>query len=516
MRARIAATFAMFLLASVAGKAAADGLARVTYVTGSTAYVDAGTGAGLRVGAVVNVRRSGQELGDLVVTAASSRRASLELRGAEFTVQVGDAVRFTPADAPPAPPAVSTSTASGSDPPTRRDAQRLRGRLGLRYVGLMNHESGSGGYSEPGLDARVKGALDENWFVHVDVRARRTLRTDADDDGRTRVYRLSGEWRSGDTGPRVVLGRQFSTSLASVSLFDGVRAEYRGRRWAVGAFSGTEPGRADWEWSTDVRQHGAFTEWSGTRGESSRWTMTLAAVGSYEEGEIDREFAALQGRWIGPRVTSFVVQEVDLNRDWKRDAGEEAVSWTSAQAGVQVRLDRAWTVDGGFDSRRRVRTYRDRETPETAFDDEHRRGAWGGVTWRPNSSWRTGLSARRTDGGSAGEARLFTWRGQFRLARLRSLSASARTTFYRNDLYDGRLESGRLSLAVTDRVDAAIGGGHRAEEHRVTAAKTDSNWISADVDVVLSGGWYAATSVERTGGDGESVTQVYSSVVWRF
>jgi hypothetical protein len=208
----------------------------------------------------------------------------------------------------------------------------------MRYFALVNHEADLDGYSEPGLDARLDGTFGPHFAVAVDARARRTLRAGREDDGRTRVYRLNGEWHLAETGPRLVVGRQFSTSLSSVSLFDGVRAEYRGTRWGAGAFSGTQPDPVDWGLSSRVREHGAYAELRGAPAAASRWVLTLAGIGSYADGEIDREYAALQGRWIGRRVSGFVVQEVDMNRDWKREAGESALSWTSAQVSSRVRV----------------------------------------------------------------------------------------------------------------------------------------------------------------------------------
>ena len=69
----------------------------------------------------------------------------------------------------------------------------------------------------------------------------------------------------------------------------------------------------------------------------NRVTVTTGLIASYEQSEINREFLYLQTRFYGARFSLYATQEVDFNRDWKADAGEDAVSLTSTYLNLDLR-----------------------------------------------------------------------------------------------------------------------------------------------------------------------------------
>jgi hypothetical protein len=485
----------------------------VTYVTTSTVYVDLGSEGGVRPGDVGEIRRGGTSTTRVEVTAVSSKRAVCRRSDPDVEVLLGDVVRFAgagervveaPAPAPTSPPVLR-----------RHRARPWRGRVDIQYLGLIDDSSFDRGYSEPGLGLRLDGAVGHGVRLSADMRARRTYRA-SEDEGRTRVYRLFGDWSRSEHGPRVALGRQISTSIASVSIFDGLLAEWRGHRWSGGAFSGTQPDPESWGYSSDIREHGVWVERGGAPGEDRRWVATLAAIGSYAGSTIDREYLALQGRWASPRVDAYGVQELDVNRGWKSDAGESAVSFTSALVSARWRVSERWSVDGGSDSRRQIRLYADRVTPETEFDDDYRSGHWGGVEFRPVRHALIGASARRSTGGSAGAANSVTLRGGGDVPRWRDLSARARATRYESDAVEGWLLSSGVSGELAWRVRAGAEIGLREETVPASGAEDSVTWFSLDADVPLGGGWFLLATAERSHGDREQVTQLHGSAVWRF
>ena len=100
--------------------------------------------------------------------------------------------------------------------------------------------------------------------------------------------------------------------------------------------------------------------------------------------------------------------------------------------------------------------------------------------------------------------------------RLRDADGRVRATFYRNDQSDGRLVSLAVSSNVVNRVRFGLGVGRRTEELRATGRRDDLDWISTDVDVVLTGGWLLLASSEWSGGDSERTTQYHVSAIHRF
>lgn len=563
-RAPVAALVIAVLLHMVpsavrAGEEAPRPLARITYVTSLSVYVDAGSEDGIEIGRVLEVVRAGAIVATLRVTDISPGRAVCEiLHGGEAKPAVGDVVRpGPPGSAPPvgstpsdravttasvspgpagAPGTASSITGVHSDAREGASASRsrrgvrgalrdagLRGRVGIRYLAVKDRLEGGETFSQPALDLRLDGTQVGGAPVDfsVDVRARRTYRDlpggDTDTNDLNRVYRLAGSYRRPGSPWSATVGRQFSPSLTVISIFDGARVDYRARRWGAGAFSGTQPDAEDFGYSSGVREHGGYVEWRSARDSDRRWAITTGLAGSYEEGEINREFSFLQLSYRGRRLFAWLSEEVDLNRGWKEEAGEDSVSVTSTFLSLSYRAGENWTLRGGYDNRRNVRLYRDRVTPETEFDDAYRNGAWAGVAWRFARRLRLGLDLRTRGGGDLGGADGYTL--TFGADRLTSadLDLQTRSTRYENDRVEGWLHSLSAGLALGQRWHAALLGGLRDETNLFDASLDDQVvWFGAEIDVLVGAGWYFSISLERSDGDNERIDQAYTSLTYRF
>jgi len=501
-------------------------LTTITYLSGASVYLGGGSDDGLAIGQELDVVRDGSVIGRLRVTYISSNRSLCERLSGELPLAVGDMVRYVPQvsvapDAPPPAPA-----AEPQRPGSRRRGTGLHGRIGARY--LLVRDRGVDGadgtdFSQPALDLRLDGAelggapIDLN----VDIRARRSYRTMADGstetDGSTSVYRLSASYHDPDSPWRVTAGRQISPSLAAVSIFDGVEASYRSARWGAGLFSGTQPDPVDLGYSGTIREHGGYVEWRQTPGSDRRWSLTTGLIGSYEEGEINREFSFLQGSYQGSRLSFWLAEEVDLNRGWKEQAEDSSVSVTSTLVTVGLRATEGLSFNAGYDNRRNVRLYRDRVTPVTEFDDQYRNGAWVGTTWRFADHFTIGADARTRGGGSAGGADGYTLRlGAVRLSRL-ALDFHSRSTRYTNDYVEGWLHSIGAGLPLGSRWHIEATGGVRDETNLIDPTLGGTlTWYGLDIDVSIGRRWFAILSVETSTGDMEATDQGFLSLAWRF
>ena len=131
--------------------------AKVTYLSGESIYLDAGTLAGLREKSVVELLRGDTVAVVLEVQFVASARAAARItRGTG--VAIGDSVRFRPVrdaaivasiDAARATAAgdtrVADSTASARPATPRRSSPRVvSGRIGLRYLSLQTGAGAAG------------------------------------------------------------------------------------------------------------------------------------------------------------------------------------------------------------------------------------------------------------------------------------------------------------------------------------------------------------------------------------
>lgn len=524
---------AVFLLAAAwsaraesgAGSAEAPiATAKVSYVSSSAVYVDAGREEGVREGDVLELLRDGQPAATLKVTDLSSHRAACTVSDPAFVVAVGDIVRFRPAA--PSPAASATSTGKPPGAPKRNGkswarAAGLRGRVGVRYLWVRDGNGTE--FSQPALDFKLDGRRVGGgpFDFAVDVRARRTSQTFASgataSDGQNRVYRAFAAWNARESGFRVSLGRQVSPSLATISLFDGLAVELDGSRFAIGGLTGSQPDPVSYRTSSEIRDHGAYFRVHNLPDEKRFWSFTTGLIGSYSHGEINREFVYLQGQYVGPKVMGSVAQEIDYNRGWRSDAGESTVSPTSTFASVRLRATPHLDLDGGFDNRRSVRLYRDRVTPETEFDDAYRRGVWVGATTRFAERYSVGVDARTHGGGDAGSTQSYGLRLQAdRITRL-GLGVRSRSTKYAGDQFDGWLQSLSVGMTPTQTIHFEITGGVREETH-ANAPMLDGRlrWVALDLDVALGRHFYLLFSGESDAGDLASTKQGYVGLTYRF
>jgi hypothetical protein len=245
--------------------------------------------------------------------------------------------------------------------------------------------------------------------------------------------------------------------------------------------------------------------------------VTTGLVGSYQESEVNREYLYVQGQIAGPRWSGYLTQEVDYNRGWKEDAGEDPLSPTSTFASVHVTVHRAVTLRGGYDNRRNVRLYRDLVTPETDFDDGFRQGIWAGASFEASEHIRLGLDARTNRRESEGDADSFTATLAARRIGGGPVDLRARSTRYTNDRVEGWLHALDVGGAVGRRVHLGLTGGVRDETAEVGPPSDRSlQWYGIDAEFNLGRSYYATVSFERTDGDLDEVDLLYVLLTWRF
>lgn len=511
--------------AAPAAAAGTPAVTRISYLTGASAYLDAGRDDGLLEGDTLTVERDGRAIARLRVTFLSTRRSACDTLSVAEALRVGDTVRFLArAPAAPAVAAADSAAATAAAPaaPRPRRAVPLHGRVGARMLTVNNEGATSGRLSQPSFDFRLDGtdvggsSLD----LSVDARTRRTTRTLPDgtleSDASTRVYRASASLHDPSGKRRMTLGRQTSPTIASVSIFDGALAELAVSRVTVGAFSGTQPDPVHDGFSGTVFQHGAFLAMRQRPNAPRRWTLAAGGVTSRSHGEINRDFLFAQGDWTSGRTSASIAQEFDVYRGWRRGAGDPGFSPTSTFAMARIQVHPAVSVRTGYDNRRSVRLYRDRETPETQFDDRYREGGWLGANVDLGRHARIDGDAR-VRAGSAAE-RSHSWSAGGELTRLPLFSSTlrARWSQFTSDPTESRLLSGSLGLDPLPTVHLELAVGDRATTDRVGGGRESVRWWGTDLDLSLARRWYASGSFERDRGGSEDLTQANAGLSWRF
>ncbi len=511
------AALAIAVLAAAAAPPAAAATAPVSYLSGGSVYVDAGSVEGLKTGDTLSVLHAGREIARVRVTFASSHRAACDTLWTKAEVRIGDVVSYTAAPAPA--PDSTAMTASGPLPlsrvakpvPERRPSSsrtRLRGRIGAGWLSVTADGSR---FRQPSMSLRLDGTNlnDGRADFSFDMRSRRTTR-DFSGSGTTvenlgRVYRAALTLRGAEPGKRLVVGRQTSTVLTSVSLFDGALLELADNTHSFGLFGGTQPDPDRYRFSPDIVETGAYFEFHQPPRSIERWSFALGAVTSLDHGHPNRDFGFAQGFWFSRTLTASITQEIDLNRSWKRTNGEPLLTPTSTFASLSVPLVSWFTLNGGYDNRRNVRLYRDHLTPETEFDDAFRQGSWVGGQFSFFSHLRLGGDTRANTGGGRSES----WSAHAEVWRLRpfNLTLRGRLSRFTDSQQDSRLQSwgGGIEPIRALRVD--LSGGLRTTKNPQFFVDDSERWISVDGDLTLGRNWYLGGGYERDYGSSAGDTK---------
>ncbi len=503
--------------------------AHVTYISGASIYLDAGTRAGLKEGSRLEVVRGNAVIAELAVAYVSSTRSSCIVVTSSSAVAVGDSARFTPIvavvaqAAREAAPTDSARARAEVRAGARASARPIRGRLGVRYLSLQ--QAGEGATStltQPAFDIRLDGRNigGTPFGLVVDVRAYRQQHARPSGTSltnSTRAYQTALLWNPASSGTRVQLGRQFSSALSPVGLFDGVAIDVDRRHLSVGGFSGSQPDPRTFGYSGDVREHGAYVQWHNAPSAPASWAMTIGGIGSYAGGEIDREFAFLQGAFNNRYLSLYASQEVDVNRGWKSAAEGGGTTPTSTFAMLRISPTDAFTVFGGYDNRRSVRLYRDFLNPEIAFDDSFRQGMWGGASLFALGHLRLNVDARASRGGTGGAADAYT--GSVHVTRLTplQLGVQLRGTSYTGVLASGTLAAAAIEMRPIGTLRVEVNGGRRADTRAAAdLSNRATTWWGADADIGLGRSLYLMASTYRETGEAQRNAQVMLALTYRF
>jgi hypothetical protein len=492
--------------------------ARITYLSGASAYIEAGTKDGIREGTRLEVIRGGASIAALVAEFVSTTRASCKVDTALTPLAIGDSVRYVPARADPR----ATNAGTTMVPARRRasSATALRGRIGLRYL-VLNPGFGSP-LSQPALDLRLDGQHLGNtpFGIAADIRAQRSTPSTASASATgnvTRVYQAALIWNPLNAPTRITAGRQFAAALSSVGLFDGVAIDLDRPRWSIGAFGGLEPDAVTLGLSNLTRKYGAYAQLHSRPSRAPLWSLALGGVGAYSLGQIDREFAFVRATYNDRRLSVYAAQELDINRAWKSAVESASTTPTSSFITALLSLTDALSLSAGMDKRRNVRLYRDYLTPEITFDDSFRQGEWGGAALNLFGHLRVNADARSSSGVSTGQTQSVT--GSFSLYRLTPLQVGmhVRATTFTGTLSDGRLQSASLEVNPFGILRIEVSGGTRDSSRPLDATSaTHLTWTGSDADISIGRSVYLMLSTYRESGPTYHSAQSFVSLSYRF
>lgn len=486
---RVAAALLLLLVVRPAA-AQAERPITVSYVSASAVYLDAGSAAGLDVGARLRLVRDGAEIAEVEVDFVAEHSASCRIVRAPGSIRTGDrAILIAAAPAPPAgegepalppsetPPATRELPAPRLAPQPDGPSMRTSGSLALGWRRLSSDAGPQSTETGGRLSLRLAEIAGRPLTVRLRLRSREVERdgyrsTLARSQSSDRLYEASVAWDPPEGRFALQLGRLAASRFSTLGYLDGALAEVRlGGGFAAGAFGGARPELAELGFDSTGTRYGAYGRWETARDRpGDGWAEIL--VGGVTEtadgGETDRDYVAVESRFgSGSRWWLSQRAEIDFHRGWREEVAGSTSQLSNAALAASVQLSPAWRASLSYDQRRNLLTWEDRPRPEEVFVRHFREGARLGLDWRGDGGWSAGLGGGLERAREIDDPTTSAWLSLFKsgLADL-PLSLGGDASLYAGGTAEGYVANLRAGWTLRGGHDLALTLG--ASEARLT------------------------------------------------
>ncbi|MFH1850747.1 MAG: hypothetical protein ABIA75_00220 [Candidatus Neomarinimicrobiota bacterium] len=480
---------------------------RITYLTAELVYCDLGSSAGVAVGDTLTVMRRDDLVGLLVVTNLSGNYSVCQPQLPIDQLLLGDRVVLEKL-APVALPAPDKPQQSIAAPQSARPVLRHQGSLSWRY---SDSRFSATSYSRSVAALNYSISIDRPRTLRLSFYGNRNF-----SDQRWNIYQFQLALGSGRDRLQAQLGRVYAPELAGIGITDGAHLGLRlAENWSVGALAGLQPLPGSLDYSTDVSKFGAYGSYRRNHSQR-RFATSLATVGQYYGGGIDREYIYHNLRWETRRWLDLSFnQTIDLDRS-DNLAYRNSLEWTSLQASLRLKPHRAVTITSRLSSRQRViyrSVYGDRA--DSLFSDVLRTGWYNALHLRSERFGALQLSANiKTETGQRSSAN-FVAVNYSSPGRSRHWNFDLGADYLKNQLLNGlRLRSGinlvfgELGSLSGDYEIFAYGYGNRTADYFRHNLAFSLNWR-------IRSRWTGSLSADMFRDDSFSGAYLYGGITCR-
>jgi hypothetical protein len=303
---------------------------KVKFIAGTTAYIDGGSNAGLRVGMNLDIRSADTASEDTSNAAAvgaarivgiATTSAILEVGTSGGEIKIGDWADLLPHDADLARKNVDTgpdntlhATGRSVDDPDddRNQAQSVRsrqtlpedtatrnaGRIGLDYSGISSSGSTPGSSVQMGMSFQsdMRHILGTHWNLEGYWRGRINRHSQFQEptieDSLNKTYTMQLYYANPQSKWVAGMGRLYLPWAVSLDTVDG---GYLGHKFRLGntsgMFAGSTPDLSSWHYRPNQRIAGLFTNFEGGDYDGLHYSSTTGLALTSIKWKLDRPFA---------------------------------------------------------------------------------------------------------------------------------------------------------------------------------------------------------------------------------
>jgi hypothetical protein len=491
----------------------------VKYVSAGAIYLDAGRASGISKGDTVEILRDDKLITLLTIAYVADNSSSCNIGEGAASIQTGDhaLVRGTGVTSGAGVETEPTELemeaesqpVSKRKEPTRK-VNRLAGRIGFEYLVQDDREEYDYDYAQPSLNVRLKiSEIHGSYYsASLRMRTRKTIRnresfSTPKSETSHRIYEAALRYEKPDSPIEYGVGRIVAQELRGIGYLDGAYAKYKGGgRLAVGVFGGTEPDLENTDFQTEVTKGGVYAAYDHRTSEGSRTSATLALAGSYQDGQVDREFVYQQlNYYYGSRLSLYESTEINIYRDWLKDKESASMALAGSQVNARYSPARLIAFSLGYDNRRNFYTYDARSVPDSLFDDALREGWRGSVDFRftRQISSELGGSLRTTEGRSVNATS--SWlRVNMSDVLNSAVSVTALARAYSTEYSDGVQPSLTVSKSLFRVLSTSLQFGANSYTLSSTDTKINQNWSRLALDLSLGRRYYASLDAQAARG----------------
>lgn len=372
----------------------------VMQIASETVYVNLGRQNGLVDGQRLVVQRNSKQVAELRVVRLADKFSACELVSQQGDILVGDEIigqihiqedrrEGVSEDIQDASHAVDLRTPTSEVPVSLSDdvaeiRTLIKGKVALRYSFLDDQTETNRDVHQPALlmDWDVSQIAGTGLRVNFRARARRQSSTGS--QSAVRLYDLGVHYESPNKGLVLGMGRLNPAFVSGVGAFDGALLKvHTGYHMNVGVFGGFQPNFQTSGFDSKSQKMGAFVNWERTGFEKVRQNTTLAFVGEYQSGQVQREYFYLQNFiWIGRTVSLFQHVAMDLDRKGQ-SAQKKVLQLHNAYTTLRVSPTSKLTMSVGYDARNQVTMPLFDSVEDSLLDVAFRQGLRGDISLRP-------------------------------------------------------------------------------------------------------------------------------------
>lgn len=522
----------LLILALVAVASAAEVACKVQYVSATTVYLSAGRSSGIAQGDSVVISRNGTELARVVISFVAENSSSCEFPAAVTTIAKDDAATVFVAEAieeQSSAPAEETASfpivpeqSSATKPAPGDRPNDLSGRIGVDYTVQDDREPVNYDYTQPALSVRatLRRISGSDFTARANLRLRRTIRANDElTSSSNRIYEAMLAYEPTDKPIEAGVGRLILRETRGMGYLDGGYVKYDlSNKLKIGAVGGIEPDLENTRIQSDFTKAGAFVAFEQRLNEAQSLQATASLAGRYLEGEVSREFFYQQLSFIhSSKLRLFESTEINLNRDWLKDAEGSTVTLASILLDARYSFARAFAVSLGYDNRQPYYTAETRTIPDSIFNSAQQQGYRAGVESRFGESYSADAGIGIRDGNDQQSQATSGWVrvGSSNLAESQ-ISTYARLRWFDSDLSNGIQPSLNVSRVMAEWLTTGLEVGMNDYELVSTSEQVSQQWFAILLDLTPAKQTYISADFEQGFGDGHDATVITLSLGYRF